>query len=112
RVRVDGGTAGSSEVLAAALREDLGARLVGSKTFGDGSEQQVLPLGNGGAVSITHSHLLSPKGTEIEGKGLKPDVPGAPGDAGIEAAVSALKAPAASASRAQPAGRRQFPRAN
>lgn len=104
-VLVDRGTAGSSEVLAAALRDNLGARLVGANTFGDGTEQQVVPLPNGAAVTITHAQLRSPKGTEIEGKGLKPDLPGGPGDAGIEAALSALKSPPASAA-VTPAGRR------
>src|SRR5262249_42774865 len=108
-VLVDGGTAGSSEGLAAALKDDLGARLVGKKTFGDGTEQQIVPLGNGDAVSITHAQMLSPRGTEIEGKGLKPDLPGAPGDAGIEAGIAALKASArgsSAAPRTQAVGRR------
>src|SRR5262249_59670114 len=77
-VLVDGGTAGSSEVLAAALHDTLSARLVGSQTFGDGTEQQVVPLPNGAAISITHAQMLSPKGTVIEGKGLKPDYPAPP----------------------------------
>jgi carboxyl-terminal processing protease len=105
-VLVDGGTAGSSEVLAAALRDDLGARVVGSTTFGDGTEQHVVPMPNGAAVSITHAHMLSPKGTVIEGKGLKPDYPGGAGEAGIDAAVKALAAPGKPAAAATPTGRR------
>jgi carboxyl-terminal processing protease len=105
-VLVDGGTAGSSEVLAAALRDDLGARVVGAQTFGDGTEQQVIPLGNGAAISITHARMLSPKGTDYEGKGLKPDFPGGPGDAGIEAGVRALTAPGRPAAATHAAGRR------
>jgi carboxyl-terminal processing protease len=97
-VLVDHGTAGASEVLAAALRDDLGARLVGDTTFGDGAEQDFVSLPNGSAVSITHAHMLTPKGVDFDGKGLKPDLPGGPGDAGIDAAVRAL-APARSAAR-------------
>ena len=74
-VLVDGGTAGSAEVLAACLREARGAKLVGEKTFGDGTEQQFVPLKNGAAVSITHAQMLSPKGAELEVKGLTPDLP-------------------------------------
>ncbi len=89
-ILVDGGTAGASEILAAAFRDNLGAKLVGAQTFGDGTEQHFVELANGAAVSITHAHLLSPKGAEVEGKGLKPDAAGGPGDAGIEAAQRAF----------------------
>lgn len=93
-VLVDGGTAGSSEVLAAALHDNRGAKMVGSQTFGDGTEEQVIPLSNGDAISITHAHMLTPKGTDFDDKGLKPDVPAGPGDLGIDAAVKALPAAA------------------
>lgn len=89
-VLIDKGTAGSSETIAAALKDNLGAKLVGSQSFGDGTEQHIVPLANGAAASITHAQILSPKGAEIEGKGLKPDVPGGAGDVGIEAAIKAL----------------------
>jgi carboxyl-terminal processing protease len=106
-VLVDGGTAGSAEVLAACLREARGAKLVGEKTFGDGTEQQFVPLKNGAAVSITHAQMLSPKGAELEVKGLMPDLPGGSGDAAIQAAVKALAAagPAPAASLRPQAGR-------
>jgi carboxyl-terminal processing protease len=74
-VLVDGGTAGSSELLAAALKEQAGAKLVGSTTFGDGTEQEVIPLDNGAGISITRARMLTSKSVEFEGKGLKPDVP-------------------------------------
>jgi carboxyl-terminal processing protease len=106
-VLVDGGTAGSSEVLAAALHDDLSARVVGTQTFGDGTEQQVVQLPNGAAISISHAQMLSPKGTVIEGKGLKPDYPAPPGEQeGIEAAVRALAMPARPAAAATTTGRR------
>jgi carboxyl-terminal processing protease len=94
-VLVDGGTAGSSEVLAGALH-DLGVtRLFGSPTFGDGTEQTILPLDDGAAVSITSGKFLTPKRVDFDEKGLKPDVliPAAPGlDRQLEQAVKSLRA--------------------
>lgn len=74
-VLVDGGTAGSSELLAAALREQGGARLVGSQTFGDGREQEVIPFDNGAGIALTRAKLLTSKGAEFDKKGLKADAP-------------------------------------
>jgi carboxyl-terminal processing protease len=73
-VLVDGGTAGTAEVLAAALRDAGLAKLVGATTFGDGTEQTVLPLENGAALSITTAKMLTRNGTDYDTKGLKPDV--------------------------------------
>jgi carboxyl-terminal processing protease len=94
-VLVDGGTAGSSELLAAALRDHGLAKLYGSTTFGDGTEQTIMPLDNGAAVSITSGKFLSPKRLPFDGKGLKPDVavPAGPGlDKQLEQAVKSLRA--------------------
>jgi len=73
-VLVDGGTAGASEVLAAALHDAGLAKLVGTQTFGDGTEQTLFPLDNGAALSITTAKMFSPKEVDYDGKGLKPDV--------------------------------------
>lgn len=73
-VLVDGGTAGSSELLAAALRENIAAKLIGTTTFGDGTEQELVRLDDGSAVSITRARMMSARGIEFEGKGLKADV--------------------------------------
>jgi carboxyl-terminal processing protease len=73
-VLVDGGTAGTSELLAAALRDAGMAKLVGATTFGDGTEQTLLPLDNGAGLSITTAKMFSRNGTDYDGKGLKPDV--------------------------------------
>jgi carboxyl-terminal processing protease len=98
-VLVNRGTAGSSELLAAALRENAGAKLVGGTTFGDGTEQEVTRLDNGTGVSITHALMLTSKGVEFDGKGLQPDV-AAQGDA-LEAALKTLSAaPAGNGGRA------------
>lgn len=89
-VLVDRGTAGSSELFAAALRDHLGAKLVGSGTFGDGSEHDVIRLEDGSGVAITRARMLTSKGVDFEGKGLKPDV-ATQGDP-LEAAVKSLAA--------------------
>jgi C-terminal processing protease CtpA/Prc len=94
-VLVDGGTAGSSEVLAAALRDHGVAKLYGSTTFGDGTEQTIMPLDNGAAVCVTSARFLTPKHVDFDGKGLKPDVvvPASPGlDRQLEQAVKSLRA--------------------
>jgi len=92
---VDRGTAGSAEVLAAALRDHGVAKLFGSSTFGDGTEQTILPLDNGAAISVTCAKFFTPKHLDFDGKGLKPDVvvPAAPGlDRQLEQAVKSLRA--------------------
>jgi len=94
-ILVDGGTAGSSEVLAAALRDHGVAKLFGSTTFGDGTEQTIMPLDNGASVSVTSARFFTPKHVEFDGKGLKPDVvvPASPGlDRQLEQAVKSLRA--------------------
>jgi hemolysin activation/secretion protein len=58
-VLVDGGTAGASEVLAAALRDQAGARLVGRSTFGDGTEQELMTLDEGSGYSLTIAKRLT-----------------------------------------------------
>ena len=90
-VLVDGGTAGVSELLAAALRDHAGAKLIGTGTFGDGTEQELVRLENGAGVSITRAKMLTSKGVDFDGKGLQPDVTPT-GDA-LEVAVKALSTP-------------------
>jgi carboxyl-terminal processing protease len=91
-VLVDHGTAGSAELLAAALRDQTNVKLVGAGTFGDGTEQELLVLDNGAGFTITRAQLQTVKGGAFDRKGLKVDVP-AEGDA-LQAAVNALTAPA------------------
>ncbi|HEU4754115.1 MAG TPA: S41 family peptidase [Armatimonadota bacterium] len=92
-VLVDGGTAGSSELLAAALRDNLGARLVGTTTFGDGTEQELVRFDNGAGFTLTRARMLTSKGLDFDNKGLKADL--APQGDPVDAAVKALSAPAA-----------------
>ena len=79
-VLVDEGSASASEIVAGALQDRKRAKLVGTATFGKGVFQQVIPLGNGGALDFTVGQYFLPSGRNIggrgvaRGKGLKPDV--------------------------------------
>lgn len=72
-VLMDQGSASASEILAGALRDIRGVTLVGAKTFGKGSVQQVDTLSGGASLKITIAKWLTPKGTSINDKGLEPD---------------------------------------
>ncbi|HHY45714.1 MAG TPA: S41 family peptidase [Firmicutes bacterium] len=67
-------TASASEILSGALQDLEIAELVGVKTFGKGVVQQIFPLSDGSAVTITISKYLTPNGRSIHGKGIEPDV--------------------------------------
>lgn len=73
-VLVDAGSASASEVLAGALRDNQRARVVGSRTFGKGSVQTVLPLDNGDSVKLTTARYYTPSGKSIQASGIVPDV--------------------------------------
>ncbi len=73
-VLVDAGSASASEVLAAALRDNKRAQVVGSRTFGKGSVQTLLPLDNGDAVKLTTARYYTPSGKSIQARGIDPDV--------------------------------------
>ena len=73
-VLVDAGSASASEVLAGALRDNGRARVVGSRTFGKGSVQTVLPLDNGDSVKLTTARYYTPSGKSIQGVGIEPAV--------------------------------------
>lgn len=73
-VLVDAGSASASEVLAGALVDHKRARIVGSRTFGKGSVQTLLPLDNGDAVKLTTARYYTPSGRSIQGVGIAPDV--------------------------------------
>ena len=73
-VLVNGNTAGSAEVLAAALRDSNRATLVGVNTMGRGSVQVTKPLSFGGALRYTAARYKSPSGYTIDGVGVSPDV--------------------------------------
>ena len=73
-VLVDGGTASSAEVVAAALQDRNRALVVGAHSFGKGSVQQPFQLADGSALEITVAPYLTPSGRALEGVGVTPDV--------------------------------------
>ncbi len=73
-VLVDGNSASASEVLAGAIKDYELGTLVGTTTFGKGIVQNVIGLGDGSAVKVTVSSYYSPKGINIHGTGIEPDL--------------------------------------
>ncbi len=73
-VLIDGGSASASEILAGALKDTSRATLVGTRSFGKGLVQTVHTLDDGGALAITTNKYLTTKGTDINKKGIDPDV--------------------------------------
>ena len=71
---VDAGSASAAEVLAGALADNHRARIVGSRTFGKGSVQTLLPLDNGDSIKLTTARYYTPSGKSIQARGIEPDV--------------------------------------
>ncbi|MCX7653582.1 MAG: S41 family peptidase [Fervidobacterium sp.] len=74
-VLVNNGSASASEIVAAALKDNNRAILVGQRTFGKGSVQRGFPLSNGGTVFLTIAHYLTPLGKDIHKVGIEPNIP-------------------------------------
>lgn len=72
-VLVDAGSASASEIVAGALRDNGAAKLVGTKTFGKGSVQDIVSLGNGGQLKVTIAKWYTPAGKNINKEGIEPD---------------------------------------
>ena len=72
-VLVDGGSASASEIVAGALRDNGAAKLVGTKTFGKGSVQDIVSLGSGGQLKVTIAKWYTPAGKNIDKEGIQPD---------------------------------------
>jgi carboxyl-terminal processing protease len=103
-VLVDESTAGVCEVLAAALRDDREAPVIGQRTWGNGSLHQLIPLQQGDGVFLAVARYLSPSGRDWHGQGLSPDLqadgnPSEPGDPQRHKAVDYLKGIALQAAR-------------
>ncbi len=118
-VLVDGGSASAAEIVAGALKDHHRATLMGRTTFGKGSVQTVIPLGDDRAVKLTTSLYYTPSGVSINHRGIAPDImlerdpntppafaPDAPGghgapplerDAEVRRAIQELKAPTVNA---------------
>ena len=74
-VLVNGGSASASEIVAGALQDHERAVIMGQQTFGKGSVQTILPLGNNTAIKLTTARYYTPKGRSIQAKGITPDIP-------------------------------------
>ena len=73
-VLVNGGSASASEIVAGALQDHKRAIVMGTRTFGKGSVQTILPLGNDTAIKLTTARYFTPAGRSIQAKGIEPDI--------------------------------------
>jgi carboxyl-terminal processing protease len=74
-VLINGGSASASEIVAGALHDHKRATLIGTRSFGKGSVQTIIPLGTGnGALALTTARYFTPSGHSIQALGIKPDI--------------------------------------
>jgi len=71
---VNGGSASASEIVAGALQDHKRSLVMGTQTFGKGSVQTILPLGNNTAIKLTTARYYTPNGRSIQAKGITPDI--------------------------------------
>ncbi|PPE74808.1 peptidase S41 [Solimonas fluminis] len=73
-VMINGGSASASEIVAGALQDQKRAVVVGSKSFGKGSVQTIMPLQSDAAIKLTTARYYTPNGRSIQGEGIEPDI--------------------------------------
>lgn len=73
-VLINGGSASASEIVAGALQDHKRAVIMGSKSFGKGSVQTILPMVNGTAIKLTTARYFTPNGRSIQAEGIVPDI--------------------------------------
>jgi carboxyl-terminal processing protease len=73
-VLINGGSASASEIVAGALQDHHRATIVGTRSFGKGSVQTIIPLGSNGALRLTTARYYTPSGRSIQAKGIDPEI--------------------------------------
>ena len=73
-ILINGGSASASEIVAGALQDHKRGILMGTKTFGKGSVQTIIPVTSKGAVRLTTARYFTPSGNSIQAKGISPDI--------------------------------------
>jgi carboxyl-terminal processing protease len=73
-VLINSGSASASEIVAGALKDHKRAILLGTRSFGKGSVQSVIPVSNSAAIRLTTARYYTPSGASIQGKGISPDI--------------------------------------
>lgn len=73
-ILLNSGSASASEILAGAIKDNRGIKIVGEKSFGKGTVQELIQLRDGSEVKLTIAHWIMPKGAQIDKNGITPDV--------------------------------------
>ncbi|HEY3145221.1 MAG TPA: S41 family peptidase [Dongiaceae bacterium] len=73
-ILINGGSASASEIVSGALQDQRRAILLGTKSFGKGSVQSIIPIPNHGAIRLTTARYYTPSGRSIQAKGIEPDI--------------------------------------
>jgi carboxyl-terminal processing protease len=73
-VLINGGSASAAEIVSGALQDHKRATLIGTRSFGKGSVQTIMPLGQDGALRLTTARYYTPSGRSIQAKGIDPDI--------------------------------------